>query len=265
MPLLAQELHDRPGGYSWSLKRTRAGFEGRKWYFVATDEEREALLAENLPKIGDPWDNSEELRLCVCTEVGPTERMGAYTYVAANFQSLSSVGGGGNEPPRPQSHLDAWCAVRTSLETQPILLPVDENGETVTDADLILNGEGTTRPAVVVDYLVSVAYDLSRGDPDLDRFDGLGDPCHTNRDPVTFPPILRTRARRTKAPGECLYKGYEVSQDGELLVVTHTIAVRAGGMLSWRFFYEGLNEQGDVISTQFARVAPSANWSGLFQ
>lgn len=265
MPLLAQELHDRPNGYSWSLKRTRAGFEGRKWFYVATDEEREAILAENLPKIGDPWDNSEELRLCVCTEVGPTERMGTLTYVAANFQSVSSVGGGGNEPPRPQAHLDAWCAVKTSLETQPVLLPVDENGETITDADPILNGEGTTRPAVVVDMLVSVAYDPSSGDPNLDRFDVLGDPCTTNRDAVTFPPILRTRVRRTKAPGECLYKGYEISQDGELLVVTHTIAVRSGGPLSWRFFYERLDAEGNTIATQFDRIVPSASWAGLFQ
>lgn len=265
MPLIAKELHDRPNGYSWSLKHTRAGYEGRKWFYVETDEEREAILAEALPKIGDSWDNSEELRFCVCTEVGPTERMGSLTYVSATFASLSSVGGGGDEPPRADRHLDAWTSIKPSIETQPVAFPVDEDDVPQTSDAPILNGEGTTRPAVLTDYEVSVAYDLSRGEPDLDRFETLGDPCHTNRAAVTFPPVLKTSVRRTKGPGECLYRGYEFTQDGELFVVRHTISVRSRGPYSWFFRFENLDEEGNYISPGEVRVLPSADWSGLFE
>lgn len=275
MPIEAKEFRDTVNGKAGYLKRARAGFEALRYFQVNSDLEHVALFAPGLPKIGDPYSQDEELRLCVVTDIGPTERMGGMdrgdgtggglTYVPVRYQSLSSVGGGGNEPPRPQAHLDTWCTVRTSLETQPITLPVDEDDVPDEAAAQIMNGEGTTRPAVVCDYLVSVAYDERRGVPDLDRFDALGDPCHTNRGAVTFPPILRTDLRRTKAPGECLYKGYEMAQDGDLLVVTHTIAVRSRGELSWKFTWELKDDRGEVTAIMESRLVPSADWTGLFE
>lgn len=274
MAIIARELRDTPNGRTWQLKRSRVGFEGTKWFYVNTDLEDSALLAENLPKIGEPWSQAEELRLCVVTEIGPTERMGGrdrgdgtgggITHVPVRYQSLSSTGGGGNEPPKAQGHLDRWCSVRNNLTTELIKYPVDDDDEPQTDRDQILNGQGTARPVVELDYLVSVAYDLTRGQPDFDRLDRLGDPCHTNRGSVTFPPILRTTATRTKAPGECLYRGYSLSQEGELLVVEHTISVRAGGVGSWKLFYEHLDETGEADRSNIAQVVPSADWGGLF-
>lgn len=253
------------------LSRTAKGYQGYAHYRVYAATLEQAITADGLPKIGDPWLGVPEFAGCKVVSIDSPERLGGHSdgdssgvwwrvrvsYATPEGGSAFRVGGLGRK----------WTDLRIGQETAQVRFPIfrdsEGGGQTFATFDPIANGQGTTITLGRIILAVTVYQPLNQP-LDLARIVSLVRPCKVNASRVQLPPFYDTTTPGPVFdPGQLLYLGPEsVGVESGALKIVHIVQAAEDFMARW----QPEDSNGAAVSgvTYVDTVYEAAEFGGLW-
>lgn len=249
------------GNRAPTLRRTARGWEGRRCYEVNTHEEERAIEAMGVPRLGDVWSGARAVLACVdvsCRYLYGADIAGTGEGGTCQVDVTYQSAGWGGAPVTPAGGLK-YTELVTEVGTETVYSePREEGDPPVQGLPPIANGEGMPRETVSQRVRVVTFWEPLALDGSMIR--GLrGILQRVNSNLITLPPLhgQSEAARLELAPGEGRYRTFETALVGDLIQLTHDIAIAPTHDYFWGLY----RADGTVIEPlNRSRRYLAANW-----
>jgi hypothetical protein len=273
-PIVA-ELIRNPGEFAENIREDQKGWQGLRNYEVNTSNPALALLADGIPKRGDPWTSG----IADLSDLRVTERetflissrdsgdgSGGWTRVQVLYQTpqASAI--------RVPADVNArWTDISVSrgqfnlIRAMGLVAVADDGsvtGPEIGQVDAIDNGRGCNVDYGILECRVFTFMPRSAG-YDVGRLAGLMRPSKINQNPLRLPPLYGDRLPIELGKGQVRYVNFEASMlNPEVRQLVHVLEISRDFYARWSPLEA--NGQPMLGQTYGSRVYDYADLGGLW-
>lgn len=200
----AERIND-PTRYPWSLKLTRDGFRGKRFYRVRCPKIEDAFEATGMPIIGEPWSATRPDVWCVGIDPRDERAGGEWKIVEVEYETNN-----GQIP-----YVDTTTTTRLVHANTTRNVTHDINCKKI-DSD----GRGETKILSTLFYEVTQYFTNL---PDLIVYHTLCDEPKVNANPQVMGNLFGSGESVTVPAGQLLFAGFRVERQDRLFVITSTL------------------------------------------